>query len=332
MTTISAYNILSSCNEAAPHKVLSTLLLRYPRFIHAELLTHRVFSRNAASSRAIPVKKMIDDILADTAMPIHWGANQKGMQADKECDAKLILPKFIGQVAPSGIVTDDGFIYERKELMFDSQSAWLEARDNAIRVARAFDAAGYHKQVINRLLEPFLHITVLVSATEWDNFLALRDHKDAEPHIQMLAREVRKCMGQANTAMLKPGEWHLPFVEWHRNDEGKQVFPVRLEDHGVKMLTLEEARKLSVARCASTSYKTVDGFDMTLDKAQEVFDKLVTSKPLHASPLEHVAMVDDGAMVESSTWDNPYPKWEWNNPLDHGNFVGFCQFRHMLGA
>lgn len=91
MTAISAQTILRSRNASAPDKVLSTLLLRYPRFIHAEFMTHRAFSRNAASSRAIPVKKMIDDILADTAMPIHWGANQKGMQADQECDAKIDL-------------------------------------------------------------------------------------------------------------------------------------------------------------------------------------------------------------------------------------------------
>lgn len=298
MTTISATTILRSRNAAAPEKVLSTLLLRYPRFIHAELMTHRAFSRNAASSRAIPVKKIIDDILADTAMPIHWGKNQKGMQAAEQNDAQVDVWH------PSGPA-------EYKASAESRERAWLHARNHAIEVARAFDAAGYHKQVVNRLLEPFMHITVLVSATEWDNFLELRDHPDAEPHIQMLAREIRKCLTDETTVQfMAPGAWHLPFLS---NEE-----LIWLEDDN------EAAIKLSVARCASTSFKTVDGFDMTLERAEQVYDKLVTSKPIHASPLEHVAQVD------AKTVDGMTSFRRWRNRSQHGNFVGFRQLRHML--
>lgn len=313
MTTITAQTILRSRNASAPDKVLSTLLLRYPRFIHAEFMTHRVFSRNAASSRAIPVKKMIDDILADTAMPIHWGANQKGMQADQECDAEINMPGLGG--GSSG-----RWVARREE-------AWLSARDNAIDIARAFEAAGYHKQVINRLLEPFMHITVLVSSTEWDNFLELRDHKDAEPHIQMLAREIRKCLEDDSTVQaLKPGEWHLPFVNEDDIAQAKSVidepeFGGSIED------TLFP---LSVARCASTSYKTTDGFDMTLERAVAIYDKL-HSKPFHASPFEHVAQAaqhSGGHLVEGDL-----PRWSaggWENPHLFGNFVGFHQLRRQI--
>lgn len=300
MTTISAKTILRSRNAAAPDKILSTLLLRYPCFIHAEFMTHRAFSRNAASSRAIPVKKIIDDILADTAMPIHWGKNQKGMQAAEECDTMIGLytgPEHGG----NGV-----WPYSR-------EMAWLKARDQAIEIARAFDAAGYHKQVVNRLLEPFMHITVLVSATEWSNFLELRDHPDAEPHIQMLAHDIRRELEDDSTIKtLHPGEWHLPFLS-----EEERIW---LEDD------LKAAKKLSVARCASTSYKTVDGFDMDLDRAVWIYDKLVTSKPIHASPLEHVAQVDDWNGY--ATTPKPYG---WQRPDQHGNFVGFRQLRHMVG-
>lgn len=303
MTSITAKTILRSRNAAAPEKVLSTLLLRYPRFIHAELMTHRVFSRNAASSRAIPVKKIIDDILADTAMPLHWGKNQKGMQAAEEFDA------MVGWA-------EDGIGYVKHT----NQEAWLEARDQAIRIAQAFDAAGYHKQVVNRLLEPFMHITVLVSATEWGNFLELRDHTDAEPHIQMLAREVRKHLDDESTVQsLDPGQWHLPFVteeEYYAPHQGLILDFTALQ---------ESAVKLSVARCASTSYKTVDGFDMTLERAIEVHDRLVGSRPIHASPAEHVAQVDEFS-GNATDWNG------WSHPEQHGNFVGFRQYRHMLGS
>jgi hypothetical protein len=302
MTTITAQTILRSRNTSAPEKVLSTLLLRYPRFIHAELMTHRVLSRNAASSRAIPVKKMIDDILADTAMPIHWGAAQKGMQADVECDAPIIIPSKFGLVKK-------GFQYTREE-------AWKAARDRVIDMARGFEEAGYHKQVVNRLLEPFLHITVLVSSTEWRNFLELRNHPDAEPHIQILAREIQKCLvDESMVQELQPGQWHLPFMA---GCDG--VY------NGAEIDT-DTAIKLSVAMCASTSYKTTDGFDMTLERAEAIYAKLVNSKPVHASPLEHVAQADSSVL-------NPFNESQrvWLNESQHRNFVGFRQLRAKVGA
>lgn len=301
MTTISAQTILRSRNG---EHVLSTLLLRYPRFIHAELMTHRAFSRNAASSRAIPVAKLIEDVRTNPAIPLCWGKNQPGMQAREEHDAWVR--------ALDGITEPP-------------EQAWLTARDQAIAIAQAFADAGYHKQIVNRLLEPFAHITVLVSATEWDNFLELRDHPDAEPHIQMLAKKIRKRLDRTDDIQtLQPGEWHLPFVTDDPlnilyetpDDEYKAMFENMVTDDAMALLV----RKLSTARCASTSYKTVDGFNMTLEKAIALHDKLVSSKPIHASPAEHVAQADDFLGVIK----------EWAHPHQHGNFVGFRQYRHQL--
>ena len=306
MTTISAKTILRSRNASAPGKVLSTLLLRYPRFIHAEMMTHRVFSRNSASSRAIPVKKLIDDVVRDPAMPIFWGKNQPGMQAGEEHNE------------PVWIVSQD-FDPENycapNDHKMTREAAWLVARDYAVSMATRFADAGYHKQIVNRLLEPFAHVTVLVSATEWSNFLELRDHPDAEPHIQMLAREIRKCLDDEDTIQtLNPGEWHLPFTDYDPK-------------LGLSRLTQQDFIKLSVSRCASTSYKTVDGFDMSLERAAAIYDKLVTSKPIHASPCEHVAQADQRT---AAPWGDTSRQMFWENPEQHGNFVGFRQYRHML--
>lgn len=300
--TISATTVLRSRNAAAPERVLSTLLLRYPRWIHAEVMTHRAFSRNAASSRAVPVNKMIRDVLQNPAIPIFWGKNRPGMQASEEHDADVETWDELGNGTGDSVY---------------KEAAWLRARDAAAGAAKAFAEAGYHKQIVNRLLEPFAHITVLVSATEWDNFLELRDHPDAEPHIQMLAREIRKCLEDESTIQtLEPGEWHMPFVTL---DDVPTVADAIADETGPNLI--EALCKLSVARCASTSYKTVDGFDMTIERAQAIFDKLVNSKPIHASPAEHVAQADWLVDVTLGAWERPHY---------HGNFVGFCQYRHMI--
>ena len=296
MTTITAKSILAS-RHAQTGDRLDTLLLRYPRCIHAELMTHRVFSRNAASSRAIPVDKMIQSVLDDPFVPLHWGRNQKGMQATEETNAPVVLR------APPEEDSDGAFLFPTMEYI--REGAWLAARDEAVRFARAFSHAGYHKQIVNRLLEPFMHITVLVSSTNWTNFLALRDHEDAEPHIRILAQRVREALDGAEVRVLEPGDWHLPFADTHD-----------------AVLPRDSLIKLSVACCASTSYKTVDGFDMTLERAFEIFDKLAGSVPLHASPFEHVAQAD--VLEEFSGM------LHWTLPKLHGNFVGFKQYRKMI--
>jgi hypothetical protein len=335
LTTISAKSILASAHaedHGAPR--IDTLLLRYPRWIHAEGRTHRLFSLgeavyelatpsvmedhdrsiNASSSRAIPVKQLIQDILDDPAIPLFWGANQKGMQADLECNEEVYLADCS--------CSPDGPPVNREE-------AWLYARDQAIAMACSFAKAGYHKQIVNRLLEPFSHINVVVTSTNWSNFLHLRDHKDAEPHIQLLAREIRKAIFEAPVQKLRPGEWHLPWIM------PEDYRPLQMLSGQTGNEWVDLARKLSVARCASASYTTVDGFDMTPDRAQALHDKLVGMDPLHASPCEHQAQVDvfdDFNMdISDPNRDRDNEHHGWRQPNLSGNLApGWVQYRKTL--
>lgn len=325
MTTVSAQTILRSRNAAGPQPILSTLLWEYPRWIHAEGRTHRVIrieegfeimipdpspmadpmlSRNAASSRAIPVRKMIEAIRNNPAIPLFWGKNVAGMQHQDE------LPKHLASKA---------------------RDIWLSSMHAAIHHAEAMcnlgldddeKMIGAHKQIVNRMLEPYMHIKVLVSATEWNNFLALRLHGAAEPHIQLLARATADCLKDEPQELL-PGGWHLPLTTV---DECSEAFQAAGWSEGFSKreywpAALDWLRKLSVARCASTSYLTVDGLMMTSDRATALHDRLVASDPLHASPAEHPAEADNFSELQGGGWRN--------KPL-HANFVGFNQYRKML--
>ena len=282
MTTISAESVLASALAADPtgRNRIDTLLLRYPRWIHSEFMTHRAFSRNASSSRAIPVERLIQSAIDDPAVPLHWGGNQKGMQAGEEIDTYVDIKKPLALPDLKGGADLDWW-FDRMA----PEAAWLMARDQAVTMARGFADAGYHKQLVNRLLEPFTHITVVVTATDWDNFIQLRNHPDAEPHMQLLAQAIMKARGEAVVQRLRPNEWHLPFVNV-TDEDGLQNYAL------LSGQALENAQKLSVARCASTSYRTVEGFDMTMERARALFDRLAHATPPHASPFEHQARAD----------------------------------------
>jgi len=311
VTTISASVVADSIGEHSPR--LTTLLLRYPRCIHAEFMTHRVFSRNASSSRAVPVKKLIQDVLDDPFIPLYWGKNQKGMQAVEEHDALVNVPE-VGYFSRT----------------LKREDAWLQARDEAVHIARAFDEAGYHKQIVNRLLEPFSHITVVVTATEWSNFFALRRHKDAEPHIHMLADRMWEAMQASTPKLLKPGQWHLPFVNTMMTNGKHDGYRIVSNDLSrIDRIAEQQAIKLSVARCASTSYKTVEGFDMTLERAIALHDKLVGGDPLHASPCEHQAQVDEWRRDAGYDGFRDIPGFDHES--QRGNMApGWIQYRKTL--
>lgn len=239
-------------HSRAPNgKELTTLSLLYPRFIHAELMTHRVFSRNASSSRAIPVQKVIDMVRVDPAMPVHWGKNQPGMQAREELDEDSKIRVW---------------------------QLWEYAAYQATEVAEKMMKLGAHKQVINRILEPFQHIAVVLTTTEWDNWDELRDHPDADPTIHALAVEVKQQRAKS-TPVERPriinheSSWHLPYV----TDEERLIY-----QHIPNYLA-----KLSVARCARVSYLTHDGRTPNEEADIALYDRLVGSRPLHASPTEH---------------------------------------------
>lgn len=273
--TISAKVIEHSTHQG---EELCSLQLEYPRFIHSEFMTHRVFSRNASSSRAIPVKKLITDIGNNPAMPIHWGKNEPGMQAVEEHEGLI-----------SGVPRED---------------AWAMACRDALAWADAFADAGYHKQIANRIAEPFQHIKVICTATEWDNFFALRLHKDAQPEIFELAR----CMAEAmeNSTPVER-DCHVPYVIESERDLYKKSILV----------------KISTARCARVSYLTHD------QQKTDIFNDLKLADMLeeagHMSPFEHQAHtpVGDYALNGHTHTDRGGIKWS-------GNFRHWVQHRQLL--
>jgi thymidylate synthase ThyX len=246
---------------------LTTFEVRYPRFIHSEMMTHRSFSRNAASSRAIPVRKMIAAVREEPALPIHWGRNQTGMSAREEIAADVA---------------------ER------ARAEWHLALTDALRHAErlADKDIDLHKQLVNRLLEPFAWITVIITATDWANFFTQRAHEDAQPEIKHVA-ELMLAQYRASAALpVALGEWHLPLIQ---SDE--------------RALPAEVLCRISVARCARVSYLTHDG-QRDHAKDIELYERLLDGGANgHWSPFEHVATPAPDAAMQSA------------------NFTGWEQFR-----
>lgn len=258
-------------------KRLTTWELTYPRFVHAELMTHRLFSRNSASSRAIPVERLIERVEKSPAMPVFWGKNQKGMQAEVEMTA------------------------EERAL---AEAEWLRARDAAVEYCRRLSTLGVHKQLANRIIEPWMLITVIVSATEYANWFHLRNHRAAQPEIAWVARSMWRQYSEATPVDRAAGEWHLPLFD--EGVEGPLDAPEKVS----------WAKKVSTGRCARVSYLTHDGV-RDPEKDVELHDRLCagpsTGDPGHWSPFEHVA----AALAE---------------PIRSGNFIGWAQYRKEFAA
>jgi len=307
--TITAKVIADSVGPKA--RRLTTLELKYPRFIHAEFMTHRHFSRNASSSRAIPVERQIEMIQEDTAMPIHWGMNQRGMQAEQESNAPVMVPQIMCTTEGREVVPMSG----------TAEQAWLTARDRAIEIAKAFVKADYHKQVVNRILEPFSHISVVCTSSQYDNFFALRRHADAQPEIKALADAMYDAMQASEPKMLGADEWHLPYILESEKDYVESHENI---EHDDVPLTSDDLIKASVARCARVSYLTHDGKQPSLDADLKLYDRLVGSAPLHASPAEHQAKLDD---VIFNSAELPAYK---NRHLAGNLQGGWIQYRKLL--
>jgi thymidylate synthase ThyX len=276
---------------------LTTIECVYPRIIHAEMMTHRVFSRNAASSRAIPVEKMIRMVEENPYIPTHWGKNQKGMQADEELS-----------------------IEHQKAATVE----WLHARDEAIYRAQKILTIGVHKQITNRLLEPFLWYTCIITFTEWTNFSNLRCNKHAHPEIKLAAELMRDAMGKSEPKALGYGDWHLPYVH---DEDFEQVI---LADPTHPMLVQERLCKVSVGCCARVSYLTHDG---KRDPAEDIAlaDRLLVAG--HMSPFEHVARPmeeKDAKVVDVEKITNGCSRTELLANTFCGNFRGWVSFRKMI--
>jgi len=275
----------SICNEQR----LTTIQVTHPRIIHAEMMTHCAFARNASSSRAIPFKKTVQKVMEDPFIPEHWGINQSGMQAAEELTG------------------------EKRE---HAIAKWLEARDEAVRIASemaASDDLNVHKQIVNRLIEPWSWITVCVTgdAAAWSNYFALRCHPDAQPDIQKQAYMAQKEYFTSTPKTLKIGEWHTPYIrEEEFGDIGRWLGEQADGWAPSPTLLYNTMVQISTGRCARTSYLTQEG---TRDFGEDIklHDRLRYHTPLHASPFEHVCQ---------ATGDN----------VRYGKYTGWKAYRHML--
>lgn len=285
---ISATVVADSVSPAGDR--ITTLELTFPRFILAELNTHRAFSRNSASSRARSARKVLEEVSSDPFVPVHWPSERVGMAGGEE-------------------------LTERDRL--DAVNTWKQAADEAVEWAQALADAGVHKSIVNRVLEPYMWHTAVVTATEWDNFFSQRlalledGTPAAEPHFYDLARAMRTALDESKPVFRDVDNddaagWHLPYV---------------FDTERVNMFRSDLLR-LSVARCAGVSYLNQDtGRPHERDLA--LYERLATANPPHWSPFEHVAQPialpgPGGSYVASESWHRRY------------NLVGWTSLRWFL--
>lgn len=282
---------LIAYSQAPNKQTVATFELEYPRWIHGEILTHRMFSRNAMSSRAVPVEKMIEQVLNTPATPIHWGKNQPGMQAKEELKAPQLN---------------------------EVQGMWHDAAKEAAYIANKMSKCNTHKQIVNRILEPFQTMKTVVTSTEWDNFFYLRNHEDAQPEIKRLAEEMLECFENEDPVQLTSEDWHTPYF-------GEGYW---LKGCGIP---LEDALAISSSCCAQVSFRQLDD---TLEKAKRIYERLVESKPVHASPFEHQCAPMKWSKLCKDTmqqgWETGVTHMDREFSFWSGNFKGFIQHRQLI--
>lgn len=237
---------------------IATIVARYPRFIHSELMTHKDPSRNASSSRAIPFKTMLRITRKNMAAPIFWGANQPGMQAHNELTgfakwAAIFLWHLTGHI----VLT----------------MAWLMSFTKV------------HKQIINRMIEPWTYINVQITCTNW-SWLDLRMDPAAQPEFQALARSIQEALDSADYQVVSGGFWHLPWIK-----------PSEWREH-----ILDTLKLISAARSARLSYTPVGEVKMNTGKDLKLATGLL--EQYHLSPFEHQATPKEGRHANFTGWLN----------------------------
>lgn len=294
--------IIADSISAHTGQRITTFELEYPRFILAEMNTHRVFSRNSASSRAIPIDKMIEQVVKNTATPIHWGLNQAGMQAKDE---------------------QANYVH--------AYNAWINARNDAVKNAKILQSLGLHKQIVNRVLEPYQMIKTLVTATNFDNFFNLRCHKDAQPEIQQLAKQMYQALQESVPLQLYAGQWHLPYITVVIGEDNQIHY---FADD--KPVNLGTAIKISCSCSAQVSYRKND---TSIEKAIKIYDKLIGSEPKHASAFEHCATPIDVEEEFNGGLSNEvshgitgiiFGNKNQGNTMISGNFTNWVQYRQLI--
>lgn len=234
---------------------ITTFELVYHRFFHSELMTHRVFSRGAASSRAIPSSKLLEIVETDPMLPISIGKNRPGMQASEELE-ESIAEEFIKQ--------------------------WKELGKQVAVGVKILQDLGAHKQIVNRPLEAWLPIKTVLTSTEFDNFFELRNSVYAQPEFGYLAKTMKECLDNSTPQLLRENEWHLPYI----TDSDKEYVLSTVTENNEK-LYWSTLCSLSAARCARVSH-AIGGLSK-----KEIWDEIEKGRELfknkHMSPFEHQA-------------------------------------------
>lgn len=282
---------------------LTTLEVIMPRIILAEFNTHKAFSRNSASSRAIPFPKMLKAIEETPFVPIKWMKDHKGMQGSEYFEEERVIELF--------------------------KEEWTNASRRTMFEAKQFSEKNLTKQIVNRLLEPFMYHKVLVSATEWENFFAQRAESHAEIHMQQVAYAILDAMNESTPKRLKGREWHIPYLQEAQSVldqlDGTKYFDEYYND---PMLV---HRKISTALCAGVSYTIAgeDGKPLNYEKLIERHDMLLTNG--HMSPFEHIAQaMTDNKYYNSYTMEYVNERERKKIYGASGNFRGFMQYRKMI--
>lgn len=327
-TNITAKVVCDSITAAGAR--ITTIEAEYPRFILGEVNTHSSIEKNSSSSRAIPIKEIIAQIIMNGGKPLYWGSKKSGMQAGDEIEG-----------------------------ISGAKWLWNLAQKDAIYYATQLDLElNLHKQSVNRLLEPFQMMKTVMTATDWDNFFNLRIHPDAQPEFCMLAYKIYMAIQQSTPCKLRDGEWHLPYVEISQTEDVSETYyyvwnvdTTDTETDGYKFeqrLTLEEAQRISASCCAQTSYRKSDD---SLEKADKIFDKLIGADVLHASPFGHLATpvqkeryftedtgcgydVDERRSINlkeyPTTWQQGITHLRRDGRFGSGNLTGWISYRHLM--
>lgn len=297
---------------------LTSMEVNFPRMILSEFNTHRLFSRNSASSRARPTNKPLFEVLTGPYIPLEWGKYMPGMSSREEMSpenqelAEKIWLEFrdravLGTVALLGGV-DGEQIEKNQELKDRIEHLTKEYSFNF----EPLEGESLHKQWVNRLLEPYLWHRVIVTSTEWDNFFGLRISEHAQPEIKRIAELMLSAYQNSEPTELAAGEYHTPFM---------------LEDEAD--LDQTSRLKISSARSGRISYMTHHGVRDTKEDIR-FHDQLVANG--HMSPLEHVATPfnDRDMLAVRRIKTGDFPAWLKREADFNGNFRGWHQYRKSV--
>lgn len=268
--------------ELAHNPRTTTFKITMPKYLVAEFNTHRALSRNSFSSRAVPSDKAADYAYSNMFMPDKWLENQAGMQAKS-----TELPYF-------------------KKLL--ATLIWKSTAKVCVWSSKSLFKLGLHKQWSGRMLEWFMPTIIIATATDWQNFIMLRNHPSAQPEIQEVAKQIERLLKDSFPHCLKVGQWHIPFIDTHHGD----YFGYYL--NGLSIDT-ETALKISASICAQISYRKSD---TSLEKALSIYNRLIESEPKHLSPFEHQAYYASSEEYSVDFQGNLRYAHQYRKYIEHG--------------